>query len=74
MLNNHNPKKEKEFFFMVTKVLTMVAYHGKQSLQHLVNLGQKKRTGALGTDANVMNTGPPHTIQKLPNSTRYRNK
>ena len=38
---------------VVTKALTMVEAHGKQLLRHLVNLGKNKRTGALGTGANV---------------------
>ena len=52
------------------KGLKIVATHGKQSLQHLVNLGQKKRTGALGTGANGMNTGLQITTQKNLNATR----
>ena len=42
----------------------MMAAHGKQSLQHLVNLGRNKRTGALGTGANGINTGPQLTTKK----------
>ena len=42
---------------LVTQELTMVEAHGKQYLRHLVNLGRKKRTVALGTGANGMNTG-----------------
>ena len=50
---------------VVTKALTMVASHGKQSLRHLVNIGRKKITGALGTGANGTNNGTQHTIQKI---------
>ena len=59
---------------LVKQGLTMVAAHGKKPLRHLVNLGRKKRMGALGTGTNVINTGMQLTTQKLPNTTRYRNK
>ena len=49
---------------VVTIALTMVADHGKQSLQNTVNLGQNKRTVALGIGANVTNTIMQRTIQK----------
>ena len=55
---------------LVTQGLTIVATHGNQPLRHLVNIGQKKRTGALFTGANGMNTGLQLTTQKLPNATR----
>ena len=49
----------------VTQGLSIVATHGNQPLRHLVNLRQKKRTGALLTDANGMNTGLHLTTQKI---------
>ena len=50
---------------MTAKIeLTMVAAHRNKLLQNMVNLGRKKRTGALGTGTNGTNTGPQHTIQK----------
>ena len=59
---------------LVTQELTMVEAHGKQYIQHLVNLGRKKRTGALVTGANGMNTGMQLTTQKIAgcNTTRKR--
>ena len=50
---------------VVTKALTMVADHGKKLVRHMVNLGRKKRMGALGTGANGANTGPQHTIKNI---------
>ena len=50
---------------VVTKALTMVAAHVKQLIQHLVNLDRKNRTVARGPDANGMNTGTQHNIQKI---------
>ena len=50
---------------LVKKGLTMVAAHEKKPLRHLVNLGKNKRTGALGTGANGMNTGLQLTTQKI---------
>ena len=50
---------------LVTKELKMVAAHGKKTLQNMVNLGQKKITGALGTGENGMNTGLQLTTQKI---------
>ena len=49
---------------LVTQGLKMVTDHGKQPLQHLVNLGRKKRTGALGTGANDMKNELKLTTQK----------
>ena len=49
---------------LVPQGLTKVATHENQPLQHLVNLGQKKRTEALGNSVNGMNTGPQLTTQK----------
>ena len=46
----------------VTKALTMVQDNGKQYIQHLANIGQKKRTGALDTGANGTNNGPQRII------------
>ena len=51
---------------LVAQVSTIVATHGKQPLQHLVNLGKNKITGTLFTGANGMNTGPQLTTQKIP--------
>ena len=45
----------------------------KKTLQHMVNLGRKKRTGALDTGANGMNTGSQRIIKKNPNATQYHN-
>ena len=42
---------------LVKHGLTIVATHGNQPLQHLVNLGQRKITGTLFTGAYGMNTG-----------------
>ena len=64
-LNNQPFRKETKTKMVVTKALTMVAAHGKQSLCNLVNLGKNKRTGSLGTSANCTNTGLQHTIQKI---------
>ena len=50
---------------LVTQGLTIMATHGYQPLQHLVNLGLSKRTGALFTGANGMNTGLKLTTQKI---------
>ena len=50
---------------LVTQGLTILAAHRKQPIKNIVNLEQKKRIGALFTDANVMNTKlqltPPKT-------------
>ena len=62
-LNNQPLKKGTKPTMAVTKLLTIVAAHEKKSLRHLVNIGRKKRMGALGTGENGMNTGPQHTIQ-----------
>ena len=64
-------KREK---ILLTQGLTIVVDHVKQPLQHLVNIGGKKRTGALFTGPNIMNTGLQLTNKKLPNATRYCNK
>ena len=64
-LNNQPLKKETKPTIAVTKTLTMVAAHGKQSLRHLANLGRNKRIGSLGTGANGINTGPQLTIQEI---------
>ena len=58
-------KKETETKMVVTIAVKIVADHGKQSLQNLMNIGQKKRTGALGIGANGTNTGPQRTIKKI---------
>ena len=39
--------------------------HGNQPLQHLVNIGQNKRTGTLFTGAKGMNVGLQLTTQKI---------
>ena len=62
--NNQPFNKETKTTMVVTILLSMVADHGKKLLQILVNIGLKKRTGALGTGANGTNTGLQHTIQK----------
>ena len=58
--NNKTLKKKTKttmvVIIAVTTVVTMVAAHGKKFLQNMVNLGQKKRTGALGFGANGTNT------------------
>ena len=46
---------------LVTQGLTILETHGNQPLQHLVNLGQKKITGALFPGENGMNTGLKNT-------------
>ena len=50
---------------LITQVLTMVATHGKQPLQHLVDLGKKKITESLGAGANCINTGLKITTQNI---------
>ena len=50
---------------LATQGLKILEDNGKQPLQHLVNLGQNKRTGALFTGANGMNTGLKLTTQKI---------
>ena len=54
---------------LVTQGLTIVETHGKQPLQHRVNIGGKKRTGAIFTGADGMNTKLQLTTQKFPNAT-----
>ena len=49
---------------VVTIAFKMVEAHGKLSLQNLVNLRGKKRTGALGIGADGTNTGPQRTTKK----------
>ena len=64
-LNNQPCKKETRTKLVLTKALTMVTAYGKQSLQHLVNIVQKKRMVAIGTGTNDTNNGLQHTIQKI---------
>ena len=49
---------------MLKQDLTIVAAHGKQPLRHMMNIGWKKRSGAIFTGANGMNTGLQLTNQK----------
>ena len=49
----------------VTQGLKILAYHVKQLLLNMVNIGQKKRAGALGTGANRMNNGPQLTTREI---------
>ena len=64
IINNQHIKIETGTYMLVTQGLTIVVEYGKQPLQHLVNLGWKKRTGELFTGANGMNTGLQLTTQK----------
>ena len=65
LLNNQPLNIEIKTSMLVTQGLIMVEAHGKQSLRHLVNIGRKKRTGALGTGENGTNTGLKITTQGI---------
>ena len=59
---------------VITKALTMVAAHGKQLLQHLVNIGQKKKLDHLALMQMAQILDHNTQFKKLPNATQYRNK
>ena len=49
---------------LVPQGLTILVTNGNHPLQNMVNLGQKKITGALFAGASGMNTGLQLTTQK----------
>ena len=50
---------------LVTQDITILAAHEKKPLQHLVNIGRKKRTGALFTSENGTNNELQLTTQNI---------